>query len=317
MANLNYHKFLRFCNKQIEENPFLVKAILIHIALIILLYILSFVSSLRFESTQASLSAQVSNMPKKFEIIQATSISSSELNKQISAYENHQQELKQAKEEIKQAKLQALKRHQQEMKEKAEAEKRAKLEAKRKANLAAKRQAEEKKQKEAEQKRKAEEEKQAKLEAEHKAKLEAEQKALQEVQRKKEQELKAKQQAEQQAEQQARQERLAKARAEAEAAARKQIEQNQAQSAISSYIAEYQDRVGANWIKDSCRGIYDLPRAIIRDGKFIKLTGTSGNYRCDQSLIDAIKNTTPPVITNNVARKTIQTENISFIFKQS
>ncbi|MFV9972308.1 MAG: cell envelope integrity protein TolA [Francisella endosymbiont of Hyalomma asiaticum] len=277
MANLNYHKFLRLCNKQIDENPFLVKAILIHIALIILLYILSFVSNLRFESTQASLSTQVSNMPKKFEIIQATSISSSELNKQISAYENYQQELKQAKEDIKQAKLQVLKRHQQEMKEKAEAEKRAKLEA------------------------------------ERKAKVEAGQKAQQEIQRKKEQELKAKQQAEEKA----RQERLAKARAEAEAAARKQIEQNQAQSSISSYIAEYQDRVGANWIKDSCRGIYDLPHAIIRNGKFIKLTGTSGNYRCDQSLIDAIKNTIPPVITSNVARKTIQTENINFIFKQS
>ncbi|MFV9984874.1 MAG: cell envelope integrity protein TolA [Francisella endosymbiont of Hyalomma asiaticum] len=278
MANLNYHKFLRFCNKQIDENTFLVKAILIHIALIILLYILSFVSNLRFESIHASLSTQVSNMPKKFEIIQATSISSSELNKQISAYENSQQELKQAKEDIKQAKLQAfLKRHQQEMKEKAEAEKRAKLEA------------------------------------ERKAKVEAGQKAQQEVQRKKEQELKAKQQAEEKA----RQERLAKTRAEAEAAAKKQIEQNQAQSAIFSYIAEYQDRVGANWIKDSCRGIYDLPHAIIRNGKFIKLTGTSGNYRCDQSLIDAINNTIPPVITSNVARKTIQTENINFIFKQS
>ncbi|MDE4992744.1 cell envelope integrity protein TolA, partial [Francisella tularensis] len=76
-------------------------------------------------------------------------------------------------------------------------------------------------------------------------------------------------------------------------------EQNQAKSAISSYIDAYQDRVGANWIKDSFRGIYDLPRAIIRDGKFIKLTGTSVNYRCDQSLIDSIKNTTPPTITNN------------------
>ena len=247
MANLNYHKFLRFCNKQIDENPFLVKAILIHIVLIILLYILSFVSSLKFEKTQASLSAQVSNMPKKFEIIQATSISSSELNKQMSAYESHKQELKQAREDIKQAKLQALRKHQQQLKEKAEVERKAK----------------------------------------------------------------------QQAEERACEERLAKARAEAEAAARKQIEQNEAQSAISSYITAYQDRVGANWIKDSCRGIYDLPRAIIRDGKFIKLTGTSGNYRCDQSLIDAIKNTTPPVITNDVAKKTIQIENISFIFKQS
>ncbi|MDE5030210.1 protein TolA, partial [Francisella tularensis subsp. holarctica] len=35
------------------------------------------------------------------------------------------------------------------------------------------------------------------------------------------------------------------------------------------------------------------------------------------SLIDDIKNTTTPTITNNVARKTIQTDNISFIFKQS
>ncbi|MDE5014469.1 cell envelope integrity protein TolA, partial [Francisella tularensis subsp. holarctica] len=90
----------------------------------------------------------------------------------------------------------------------------------------------------------------------------------------------------------ARQAKLAIARAVVEGAARIQLEQNQAQSAISSYIAAYHDRVGANWIKDYCRGIYDLPRAIIRDGKFIKLNGTSGNYRCDQSLIDAIKNTT-------------------------
>ncbi|MDE4990602.1 protein TolA, partial [Francisella tularensis subsp. holarctica] len=69
------------------------------------------------------------NMPKKFEIIQATSISSSELNKHISAYENHQQELKQAKEDIKPAKLQALRKHQKQLKEKAEAEKKAKQQA--------------------------------------------------------------------------------------------------------------------------------------------------------------------------------------------
>jgi colicin import membrane protein len=48
----------------------------------------------------------------------------------------------------------------------------------------------------------------------------------------------------------------------------------------------------------------------------MKLTGTSGNYKCDQSLIDAIKNTTPPTLTNNIARQTVQSENISFIFSQ-
>lgn len=294
MANLNYHKFLRFCNKQIDENPFLVKAILIHIALIILLYILSFVSSLKFEKTQASLSVQVSNMPKKFEIIQATSISSSELNKQISAYENHQQELKQAREDIKQAKLQALKKHQQQLKEKAEAERKAKqqaiLEAKKKAQQEAQ--------------RKAEQEKQAKLEAERKAKVEAEQKAQQELQRKKEQELKAKQQAEE------------KARAEAEASAKREVAKNQANLAVGRYIAEYASRVSENWVKDDCRGIYDFPEAISKNGKFIKLTGTSGSYACDQSLIEAVKNTTPPKVSNIVAMQTIQNENVRFKFEQ-
>jgi colicin import membrane protein len=267
---------------------------------------------LRFESSQASLRAQISNAPKKIQVIQATSISSSDLNKQISAYESHQQELKQAREDVKKARVEALKKHKQLMKQKAEQERKAKLEAKKKAELEAKR-------KEQEKLAKAEQERKAKLEQEQKAKeeekrkeLEKQQKAKEEEKRKAEQERKAKEQAAK-----ARQERLAKARAEAEAAARKQIEQNQAQSAISSYISEYQDRVGANWIKDSCRGIYNLPRAIIRDGRFIKLTGSSGNYSCDQSLIDAIKNTTPPTISNNVAKKTIQTENISFIFKQN
>ncbi len=77
----------------------------------------------------------------------------------------------------------------------------------------------------------------------------------------------------------------------------------------------YKDKIGSNWIKDYCRGIYNLPDAIIKNGRFIKLTGTSGNYRCDQSLIDAIKNTTPPTISNNVARKTIQIENVRFEFE--
>lgn len=277
MANLNYQKIISFCKKTVDENPFLVKAILVHIGIVILLYTLAFISDLKFETSQAALSAQVENAPKKLQIIQATSISSSELDKQISAYENHQQELKQAREDIKQAKKQALIKHQQKLKEQAEAEKKAKLEAKRKA-----------------------------IE-------EAKKKAQEEAKHKKEQELRAKQEAEEKA----RQERLAKVRAEAIASAKREAAKNQADLAVSKYVTEYTDRVGSNWIKDDCRGIYDLPRAIIRNGEFIKLTGTSGDYSCDQSLIDAIKNTTPPEVSNPIARRTIQTENISFIFKQS
>lgn len=307
MANLNYQKIIRFCKKTVDENPFLVKAILVHIGIVILLYTLAFISDLKFETSQAALSAQVENTPKKLQIIQATSISSSELDKQISAYENHQQELKQAREDIKQAKKQALIKHQQKLKEQAEAEKRAKLEAKQKAILEAKKKAQEKA------KRQAEQEKQAQEEAQRKKELEEKKKAQEEAKRKKQQELKAKQEAEEKA----RQERLAKAKAEAIASAKREAAKNQADLAVSKYVTEYTDRVGSNWIKDDCRGMYDLPRAIIRNGEFIKLTGTSGDYSCDQSLIDAIKNTTPPEITNPIARRTIQTENISFIFKQS
>ncbi|GAB4221803.1 MAG: hypothetical protein Kow0076_0690 [Francisella sp.] len=296
MTNLKVKKFLQFCYKQIDKHPFLAKSIFAHIILVVVLYILSIISVLQFEKTQASLSAQVSKMPKKFEIIQATSISENELNQQISAYENHQQKIKQAIEDVKKAKQQAIKKHQQKLKAQEEAKKKAQLEAKHKEEL--------EKQKKLEEERKKQEEakKKAQLEAKRKAELEK-QKKLEEERKKQEEKL--------------RQERLAKAKAEAETAARKQIEQNRAQSAISRYIAEYQDRVGSNWIKDDCRGIYNLPRAIIRNGKFIKLTGTSGNYQCDQSLINAIKNTTPPDVTNDIARKTIQTENISFIFKQN
>lgn len=313
MVNPNYQKVLQYCRKQIKENPFVVKAILIHVGIIVVLYVLSLISALKFESSQATLNAQVSNAPKKIQVIQATSISSSDLNKQISAYENHQQEIKQAKEDIKKAKLQALEKHKLELKRKAEAERKAKIEAEKKAAL-------ELKLKEQEKQRKIEKEKQRKVEQEKQAKLEAERKA-EEVKKKKEEEAKRKIEqeklAKQKAEQKVREERLAKARAEAIASAKREAAKNQAQSAISSYISEYQDRVGANWIKDSCRGIYDLPRAIIRNGNFIKLTGSSGDYQCDQSLIDAIKNTTPPTISNSTAKRTIQTENISFIFKQT
>ncbi|MED7818734.1 MULTISPECIES: cell envelope integrity protein TolA [unclassified Francisella] len=306
MANLNYQKILQFCKKQIDQNPYVVKALLIHVGIVLILYILSYISVLKFDSTSASLSAEVANTPKQLQVIQATSISSSELNKQIANYENRQQEIRQARQDVKQAKQEALQKHKLLMKQKAEAERKAKIEAQKQAALEAQ-------QKEQEKQRKIEQEKQAKLEAEQKAKEEAKKKAEQEKQRKIEQEKQAKLEAERKA----RQERLAKARAEAIAAAKKEAEQNQAQRAIASYILEYQTRVGDNWIKDPCRGIYNLPRAIIRNGNFIKLTGTSGSYMCDQSLINAIKNTTPPQISNSAARKTIQTENISFIFKQT
>lgn len=313
MANLNYQKLLQSFRKQIEHNPFVVRAILVHIGIVLVLYILSYISILKFDSTSASLKAEVANTPKQMQVIQATSISSSELNKQISNYENHQQELHQARQDVKEARQKALKRHKQLMKQKAEAERRARIEAKKRAALEAKC-------KEQEKQRKLEQQKQAKLEAARKAKEEAKKKAEQEAKRKEEEKqrkLEQEKQTKLEAQRKARQERLAKARAEAIAAAKRQAEQNQAQRAISSYIAEYQTRVGDNWIKDPCRGIYNLPRAIIKNGSFIKLTGTSGSYRCDQSLINAIKNTTPPQISNSAARKTIQSENISFIFKQT
>ncbi|AJI47692.1 protein TolA [Francisella philomiragia] len=275
MANLNYQKIIRFCKKTVDENPFLVKAILVHIGIVILLYTLAFISDLKFETSQAALSAQVQKAPKQLQIIQATSISSSELDKQISAYENHQQELKQAREDIKQAKKQALIKHQQKLKEQAEAEKRAKLEAKRKAIL------------------------------------EAKKKAQEEAKRKKQQELKAKQEAEEKA----RQERLAKAKAEAIASAKREAEKNQATRALSRYFVEYTDRVGANWIRDNCRGIYSFPKVVTKDGKFIRLDGSTGNPACDQSLIEAVENTTPPEITNSVAKQRIQNENLSIEFK--
>ncbi|ASG68680.1 protein TolA [Francisella halioticida] len=294
MANLNYQKLLQSFKKQIEQNPFVVKAILIHVGIVLVLYILSYISVLKFDSTSASLNAEVANTPKQMQVIQATSISSNELNRQISNYENHQQELRQAKQNVKDARQKALQRHKELMRQKVEAERKAQIEAKKKAALEAKRKVQEKQ-------RKLEQQKQAKLEVARKEKEDIKKKAEQEKQRKLE----------------ARQEKLAKARAQAIAAAKRQAEQSQAQRAIYSYISEYQTRVGDNWIKDPCRGIYNLPRAIIRNGRFIKLTGTSGSYMCDQSLINAIKNTTPPQISNNAARKTIQTENISFIFKQT
>ena len=83
-------------------------------------------------------------------------------------------------------------------------------------------------------------------------------------------------------------------------------------SAVSRVFWKF--KAFSNWIKDSCRGIYNFPRAITRNGRFIKLTGTSGNYRCDQSLIDAVKNTQPPAISNSIAKQRVQNENLSFKF---
>ncbi|MEY8701460.1 protein TolA, partial [Francisella philomiragia] len=64
MANLNYQKIISFCKKTVDENPFLVKAILVHIGIVILLYTLAFISDLKFETSQAALSAEVQKAPK-------------------------------------------------------------------------------------------------------------------------------------------------------------------------------------------------------------------------------------------------------------
>ncbi|AJC48192.1 cell envelope integrity protein TolA [Allofrancisella guangzhouensis] len=282
MANLNYNGFLGYFRKQIDKNPFIVKAILIHVGIVAVLYVLSYISLLKFDST-VRLQAEVAKVSKQMQVIQATSITSNELENQVNTYEQHQQKLRQIEEGVKKAKEQAIIKAKEEAKRKAEAEK-LRVEQEEKAKIEAQKKVKE------EAKRKAEAERH-KLEQEKKAKLEAEAKKAAELK--------------------ARKERLAKA----EAAAKKQIEQNQAQSAIVSYISEYKDRIGANWIKDPCRGIDSLPDAIIRNGQFIKLTGTSGDYRCDTSMIDAIKNTTPPIISNNVARKTILAENVRFEFE--
>ncbi|MGQ4003655.1 cell envelope integrity protein TolA [Francisellaceae bacterium CB300] len=307
MANLNYHyqKALNYCKKQVNENPYIAKAILIHVGIIVFLYVLSFISTLRFDSN-VTLEAQI-NKNKKMQVIQATSISSQDLNKQITAYEHNleekrkaREEVKQAREDLKKARAKAVQRAKELEKAKVEAQRKAKLEEQEKAKAEAKRKEQEKL--EEQKKIRAEKEKQIKLEEQKKLE---DKKKLEEEQKRK---------AKENAENKARDERLAKAKAEAQEAARKQVEQTQAQSAISSYISHYQERVGSNWIKDSCRGIYNFPRAITRNGRFIKLTGTSGNYRCDQSLIDAVKNTQPPAISNSIAKQRVQNENLSFKF---
>jgi len=310
MANLNHHfqKAVNYCKKQINENPYLAKAILIHVGIIVFLYMLSVISNLRFDSN-VTLEAQI-NKSKKMQVIEATSISSQDLSNQITAYENNREEkrhareeVKQAREDLKKARAKAVVRARVREKAKAEAERKAKLEKQKKAQEDAKRKEQEKL--EDQKKAQAEKEKQIELDAEKKLK---EKKKLEEEQKRK---------AQKDAEDKARDKRLAKAKAEAQEAARKQVEQNQAQSAISSYIAQYQQLVGSNWIKDSCRGIYKFPRAITRNGQFIKLTGTTGNYKCDQSLIDAVKNTQPPAIGNGSARQTVQRENLSFKFNSN
>ncbi len=287
MANLNYYykKFVNFCKNLVNENPYVAKAILIHLVIIVFLYALSIMSTLRFDSN-IKLETQI-NKSKKMQFIQATSISSQDLNKQMRAYENNRAEKRQAREEVKQARedlKKARKKAIQKAKEREidKAKKKAQAEAKRK-----------------EQQKKFQDEKERQLK--EKKRLEEEKKL----------------QAKKDAEKKAIDERLAKAKADAQEASRKQVAQSQAQSAISSYISQYQERVGSNWIKDSCRGIYKFPRAITRNGKFIKLTGTTGNYRCDQSLIDAVKNTQPPALYNNVAKQTVQSKNLSFKFNQN
>ena len=304
MANLNYHKILNTCKKQIDKNPNLAKAIFVHIAIIMALYILSLASLLKFDSSNITAEVSVS---KKMQVIQATSISSAALNKQIWAYDNNRQALVQAKKDIKKAKDKAI----QNEKQKAIQEQKRKDDDIRKAQAAAKK------------KLKEDNARQAKAVADKK-KLDIEKKKKKEADRK--QKIKDKVDAKKKAEAKAIRDKINKAKAEARAAAkaeaqaiaRKQISQSQAQSAISSYLSKYQALVSQNWIKDNCRGIDEsnLPRAIIRNGRFVKLTGTSGDFRCDESLVSAIKNTQSPYIANSSARQTVQSENISFIFKQ-
>jgi colicin import membrane protein len=310
MANLNYHyrKALYYCKKQVNENPYIAKALLIHVSIVVLLYALLYVSTLRFNSDM-KLEAQI-NKSKKMQVIQATSISNKDLNKQIWAYENNrkekrqaQKDVKQAREDLKKARIKAIQKAKERAKAKLEDQRKAKLKEQKKAQEDA-RQREQKK---------LEEQKKADIEKERKVKLDTQKK----LEEKKKLEEEQKRKSQQDAERKARDKRLAKAKAEAQDAARKQVEQSQAQAAISGYISQYQERVGSNWIKDSCRGIYKFPKAITRNGQFIKLTGTSGNYECDQSLIDAVKNTQPPAISNNVARQTVQSENLSFNFNSN
>ena len=298
----------------IRENPFVSKSVFAHIGFVLLLVILAKISAMKF-SLDSKIQIQVNNTKSAMpQVIEATSITNSDLNKEIKAYEKRQDDIKQAKEDIKRAKQQAIKKAEDARKAKIAAEEKAKQEAIKKAAL------------EAKQKADAEKKAIAKAKAEKEA-LEKQQRdkaaAAKIIEEKKAEEQKKKEALEKQqkdkadSERRAKEKELADARAEAEAKAREQIEQSRADRAISSYISDYQNRVGDNWIKDSCRGIYDLPRAIIKNGQFIKLTGTSGNFSCDKSLIDAIKNTTPPTVTNSAARQTIETESISFIFTQN
>lgn len=303
--------FLKEVRIIIRKNPFVSKSVFSHIAFVLFLLILAKISAMKF-SFDSKIEIQVNHTKSSLpQVIEATSITSADLNKEIKAYEKRQDDIKQAQDDIKKAKQRAIQKAEDERQAKIAAEQKAKEEAIKKAALEVKQKAD------AAQQAKLEEQKKKELlEKQQKDKADAVNKASLEEQKKKE--LLEKQQKDAaDSERRAKEKELSDAKAEAEAQARKQIEQNQADRAISSYISAYQDRVGDNWIKDSCRGIYDLPRAIIKNGQFIKLTGTSGSFSCDKSLIDAIKNTTPPTITNNAARQTIETESISFIFTQN
>ncbi|QIV96394.1 cell division and transport-associated protein TolA [Allofrancisella inopinata] len=301
MANLNYRKILEYFRKQIDNNPFLIKAVIIHIVIVVMLYVLSYISLLKFDST-VRLQAQSVEASKQMQVIQATSITSGELNNQIQTYEQQQQKLRKIREAVDKAREQAIIKAKEEAKRKAREERLAKAKAE-----AEKLRLEQEKKAQIEAQKKIKEEAKRKAEAE-KLRLEQEKKAKLEVQEK------AKKAAKEEAKRKAREERLAKAKTQAEAAAKEKEEQTQAQLAVGSYVSEYKDRIGANWIKDPCRGIDNLPDAIIRNGQFIKLTGASGDYRCDRSMIDAIKNTTPPEVSNSRAKQIIQSENLKLRF---
>lgn len=297
MVNLKsyYHKVTAFCKKQVDKDPYLAKSVLIHIGVVLFLCFISFLGTLRF-NTSSSLEVQIKGKPNQPKVIQATSITSQDLSKQIQTYENNlaekkqaRQDLKDAQQDIKDAREKAIKQAKARAKAKAEAQRKAKLEQQRKAKAAAKLKEQQKQEALEKQRKIAEKQKQQKLEEQQK-------------------------QAELDAERKARAEAIASAKREAQESARRQVQKSQTDSAIASYLGEYQQRIEDHWVRDNCRGIYKFPKAIAKNGQFIKLSGTTGNFRCDQSLIDAIKDTTPPVITNDLAKQRLQDENISFLF---
>ena len=281
----------------IKQNKSIFLSIVLHLSIIFL-----FIIAKSINESETKLTIEINNQNNiKEQIINAKSISNNDLQNQINQYEEYQKEL----ERIKIEKLQKIKNAENNIKKAInQAKKDAIRKARQKALEKQKRIAEEKAKKKAKllAKKKAYEERQKKI-AEEKLKKIKEQKAKEKAEKERLEAIrKAKEQARLLAEKKAYEEKQRK------------LEQSKAQKAIGTFIRKYQQKVGDNWIKDSCRGIYNLPSAIILNGKFVKLIGTSGSQQCDNSLINAIKNTQAPIITNTIAKNTIEKEKIEFKF---